>query len=67
MPTETIFIVAGIVLVFAGFGVTLAWADYYTRNFRAPGAMYFHDAEARKAPRAEFDPAHGTPFSPQRG
>jgi hypothetical protein len=67
MPTETIFIFAGIVLVFAGFGVTLAWADHYTRNFRAPGATYFHDAEERKAPRTEFDAVRGTPFSPQRG
>jgi hypothetical protein len=36
MPTETTIVVAGIVLVFAVFAVTLAWADYRTRNFRAP-------------------------------
>jgi hypothetical protein len=43
MPTETAIIVAGIVLVFAVFAVTLAWADFYTRNFRAPGAVYFKE------------------------
>ena len=37
MPTETAIVIAGIVLVFA---VTLAWASYYTRNYRAPGAQY---------------------------
>jgi hypothetical protein len=26
--------------VFAVFAVALAWASYYTRNFRAPGAEY---------------------------
>lgn len=39
MPAETAFVIAGIVLVFAVFAVTLAWADYYTRNYRAPGAL----------------------------
>ena len=38
MPTETAIVIAGIVLVFAVFAVTLAWADFYTRNCRAPGA-----------------------------
>jgi hypothetical protein len=45
MPTETAIIIAGIVLVFAVFVavfiVVLAWADFYTRNYRAPGAAYF--------------------------
>ena len=45
MPTETAIIIAGIVLVFAVFIavfiVVLAWADFYTRNYRAPGAVYF--------------------------
>jgi hypothetical protein len=41
MPTETAIIIAGIVLVFAVFIVVLAWADFYTRNYRAPGAAYF--------------------------
>jgi hypothetical protein len=40
MPTETTIVVAGIVLVFAVFMAALAWASYYTRNFRAPGAKY---------------------------
>jgi hypothetical protein len=35
MPTETAIVIAGIVLVFA---VALAWADFYTRNYRAPSA-----------------------------
>ena len=41
MPTETAIIVAGVVLAFVVFAVSLAWADYYTRKFRAPGASYF--------------------------
>jgi len=42
MPTETAIIIAGIVLAFAVFAVSLAWADFYTRNVRTPGATYFH-------------------------
>jgi hypothetical protein len=42
MPTETAIVVAVIVLVFAAFATVLAWADYYTRNVRVPGAVYFH-------------------------
>jgi hypothetical protein len=38
MPTETAIVVAGIVLVFAAFAVSLAWADFYSRNDKAPGA-----------------------------
>jgi hypothetical protein len=49
MPTEIVIIVAGIVLVFAVFGATLVWADYYTRNVRTPGATYFRNP-ALKAP-----------------
>ena len=37
MPTETAIVVAGIVLVFSAFAIGLAWASFYTRNFRAPG------------------------------
>lgn len=48
MPTETAIIVAGIVLMFAVFAVTLAWADYFARNFRAPGATYFHEPGAKE-------------------
>jgi hypothetical protein len=39
MPADTAIVIAGIVLVFAAFAVTLAWAGYYTRNYRAPGAL----------------------------
>ena len=46
MPTETAIIVAGIVLVFTVFAVTLAWTDYYARNFRAPGGTYFQEPDA---------------------
>ena len=28
-------------LAFAALAVTLAWADYYTRNVRTPGATYY--------------------------
>jgi hypothetical protein len=48
MPTETAIILAGIVLVFVVFAVTLAWADYYSRNFRAPGAAYSHEPDAKE-------------------
>ena len=41
MLTETAIIIAGIVLAFAVFAVALAWADFYTRNVRVPGALYF--------------------------
>jgi len=42
MPTGTAIIVAGITLVFTLFALALAWADYYTRDVRMPGAVYFH-------------------------
>ena len=48
MPTETAIIVAGIVLFFVVFAVTLAWADFYTRNVRTPGATYFHEPDSKK-------------------
>jgi len=58
MPMDTAIIVAGIVLVFAAFGATLVWADYYTRNVRTPDATYFRDPAfktpdqlSEKAPR----------------
>ena len=35
MPTETALVVTGIVLVFAVFAITLAWADYYSRGYPA--------------------------------
>ena len=45
MPTETIIIVADIVLAFAVFAVSLAWADFYKPNVRTPGAVYFKEAK----------------------
>lgn len=47
MPTETAIVVAGIVLVFAFFIVTMVWVDYYTRNVRVPGAVYFHGPDSK--------------------
>lgn len=41
MPTETAIIVSAIVVAFALFAVSLAWAERYTRDYRAPGARYF--------------------------
>ena len=38
MPTETAIVVAGIILVFAVFAVSLAWADHYTRGTCGPHA-----------------------------
>ncbi len=34
MPTETAIVIAAIVMVFAVFAGTLAWAERYTRGFR---------------------------------
>ena len=59
MPTETVIIVAGIVLVFAAFGATLVWADYYTRNVRTPGAMYFRDPASKAPDRLSEGPVRG--------
>jgi hypothetical protein len=36
MPTETIIALAGIVLAFLVFAVSLAWADYYKRSTWVP-------------------------------
>jgi hypothetical protein len=41
MPTETVIVIAGIVLAFAAFAVSLAWAGYYTRDYKAPGSQHF--------------------------
>jgi hypothetical protein len=41
MPTETAIVIAGIVLVFAVFAISLAWADFYTRDYRAPESKHF--------------------------
>ena len=48
MPTETAIIIACIVLAFAVFAVSLAWADYYTRNVRVPGAVYFNERGSKE-------------------
>ncbi len=48
MPTETAIIVAGIVLMFAAFAVSLGWAAFYTRNVRVPGATYFDPPDSAK-------------------
>lgn len=41
MPTETAIVIAAIVLVFAVFAISLAWAAYYTRDYRAPESKHF--------------------------
>ena len=43
MPAETVIVVAAIIAAFAFFAVSLAWADFYSRNVRAPGASYFRN------------------------
>jgi hypothetical protein len=48
MPTETAIVIAGVVLVFVAFAAALAWADFYTRNTRAPGATQFQGSEPKK-------------------
>jgi hypothetical protein len=35
MPTETAVVVAVIVLIFTGFGLTLAWAERQTRDIQS--------------------------------
>ncbi len=34
MPFETIAVLSAVIAAFALFGVTLAWADFYTRGLR---------------------------------
>lgn len=41
MPTDIAIVIAGVVVVFAIFALALAWADFRTRGFKAPGATYF--------------------------
>jgi hypothetical protein len=41
MPTETMIVIAGIVVAFGAFAIALAFADFRTRNFRTDGATYF--------------------------
>ncbi len=41
MPTETAIVIAGIIAVFSVFALSLAWADYYTRGYRAPESKHF--------------------------
>jgi hypothetical protein len=48
MPTETAIVTSIIVLLFAAFAIALAWAAYYTRNVRTPGATYFDAAHSGK-------------------
>jgi hypothetical protein len=45
MPTETVIVVAALIVAFAVFAAALAWADIYTRDYRAPGAKYFDGSE----------------------
>jgi hypothetical protein len=32
----------------AVLAVAMAWADFYTRNYRAPGSTYFHEPDSKK-------------------
>jgi hypothetical protein len=45
MPAETAIVIAAIVAAFALFAVSLAWADFYSRKVRTPGASYFGKSE----------------------
>jgi hypothetical protein len=36
MPMGTALIIAGIVAAFAIYATALAWADFYSRNYRQP-------------------------------
>ena len=41
MPTGTVVVIAGIVFFFAVFALSSAWADFRTRDYRAPGSKHF--------------------------
>jgi len=41
MPTDVAIAIVGIVAVFAGFALVLAWASYYTRDYHAPDSKHF--------------------------
>ena len=36
MTTQNILVLAGIVSVFATFGIVVAWADFYSRGYPKP-------------------------------
>lgn len=42
MRTDIAIIVAAITAIFVTFAAAIAWADFYSRGFRAPGAQYFN-------------------------
>ena len=46
MTTQSILVLAGIVSVFATFGIVLAWADFYTQ--RRPTAVGDEPLSARR-------------------
>ncbi len=41
MPTETAIVIAALVAAFSVLAVAMIWADFRTRDYRAPGAKYF--------------------------
>ena len=53
MTTQSIVILAGIVLAFAVFGIALAWADCYTQGVRKPGIEAPAAGDRRHVPAAE--------------
>ncbi len=38
MPTDTVFVIAALLVAFTAFAVALAWADIHTHKGRAPEA-----------------------------
>jgi len=44
MATQSILVLTGIVSAFLIFGITLAWADFYTRRGPKPAIGQQHDA-----------------------
>ena len=48
MPTDVAIITSIIVLVFVLFASVLAWADFYTRGYRAPGATYDFEPKSKR-------------------
>jgi hypothetical protein len=44
MSVQSILVLTGIVSAFLGFGISLAWADFYTQRGREPAFEAHQDA-----------------------
>jgi len=53
MTTQSVLVLAGIVSVFATFGIVLAWADFYTQ--RRPKPLDEQTSIAKRGHQDSFD------------